>query len=221
LHLVKPIKILIAEAPGAGKGALAALAERAADLALVGEASDGAKLTAIARRHQPDVVLLDLATPGLDGLALLPKILGDCPAAQGVVLGQPDCDACFLDALCAGAQAYLASDCEEDEVLRVIRAVARGEWALPPTAVRRLIEELRRLRGLARPRPADGFGDPLTERENDILRLIIEGLGNREIGGALNLAEGTVKNYVSRILEKVNARSRTELAVRALNRRLD
>jgi DNA-binding NarL/FixJ family response regulator len=221
LHLVKPIKILIAEAPRAGKGALAALAEQAADLVLVGEASDGAKLAAIARRHQPDVVLLDLATPGLDGLALLPKILADCPAAQGVVLGEPDCDACLLDALCAGARAFLARNSEESEVLRVIRAVAQGEWAIPPTAMRRLIEELRRLRGLARPGSANGFDGVLTERENDILRLIIEGLGNREIGDELNLAEGTVKNYVSRILEKLNARSRTELVVRALTRRLD
>lgn len=220
LQPVKPIRILIAEAGAEDGRAFAAVARAAPDLELVADTADGARLLNLARRERPDIVLLDLMTPGLDGLALLPRILRDSPKTQAIVAGQPRCEACLFDALYAGAQSYLSRDVGDGEALRVIRAVARGESPLPPLTVRRLIDELRRARGLARPGGANGFGDALTERENDIVRLILDGLGNKEIAGTLKLAEGTVKNYVSRILEKLNARSRTELAVKALNRRL-
>jgi DNA-binding NarL/FixJ family response regulator len=127
----------------------------------------------------------------------------------------------MFDFLCAGARAYLPKDCDEGEILETIHAVARGQSRLTPGLTRKLIEEFRRLCLASRcgAAPYCNPEEPLTERENDILRLIVAGKGNKEIAGALKLAEGTVKNYVSRILEKLNVRSRTELVVKTLKRR--
>jgi DNA-binding NarL/FixJ family response regulator len=166
---------------------------------------------------------MDIQMPRLNGIAATRQIVKDCPEAQIIILTTFDTDDLVFDAICAGAQAYLLKDAEENEILDTIRAVSRGHSRLAPNVARKLLDEFRRVRRTSRPLDgeADLPGESLTERENDILQLIVAGKGNKEIAGQLRLAEGTVKNYVSRILEKLNARSRTELAVKALNRRLD
>ncbi len=192
------------------------------DMEIVAQAADGAEAVQAARRWQPHIVLMDIQMPRLNGIAATRQIVRDCPKAQVIILTTYDTDDLIFDAICAGAQAYLLKDAEEEEILATIRSVSRGHSRLAPNVARKLLDEFRRVRRV--PVPVAGDASPseaLTERENDILQLIVVGKGNKEIANQLKLAEGTVKNYVSRILEKLNARSRTELAVKALNRRLD
>ncbi len=217
------IRILIAEDQPLIRRAFAAMLSLEADLDIVAQAADGAEAVQAARRWKPDIVLLDIQMPRLNGIAATRQILKDCPEAQVVILTTYDTDDLIFDAICAGAQAYLLKDAEEAEILDTIRAVSRGHSRLAPNVARKLLDEFRRVRRPPRAlgETAEMPGEALTDRENDILQLIVAGKGNKEIAGQLKLAEGTVKNYVSRILEKLNARSRTELAVKALNRRLD
>jgi len=218
-----PIRILIAEDQPLIRRAFAAMLALEPDFEIVAQVADGAEAVQAARRWKPNVVLMDIQMPRLNGIAATRQIVKDCPEAQIIILTTFDTDDLVFDAICAGAQAYLLKDAEENEILDTIRAVSRGHSRLAPNVARKLLDEFRRVRRTSR--PLDGEvdlpGESLTERENDILQLIVAGKGNKEIAGQLKLAEGTVKNYVSRILEKLNARSRTELAVKALNRRLD
>jgi len=216
------IRILIAEDQPLIRRAFAAMLALEADFEIVAQVADGAEAVQAARRWQPNIVLMDIQMPRLNGIAATRQIVKDCPSAQVIILTTFDTDDLIFDAISAGAQAYLLKDAEEDEILNTIRAVSQGQSRLAPNVARKLLDEFRRVRRA--PPPADDGLDQnesLTERENAILQLIVAGKGNKEIAGQLKLAEGTVKNYVSRILEKLNARSRTELAVKALNRRLD
>ncbi|MCI4679564.1 response regulator transcription factor [Rhodoblastus acidophilus] len=215
------IRILIAEDQPMIRRAFASMLALEADFEIVAQAADGVEAVQAARRYLPDVVLLDIQMPRLNGIAATRQILCDCPEAQVIILTTYDTDDLIFDSICAGAQAYLLKDADENEILDTIRAVSRGQSRLAPNVARKLLDEFRRVRRA--PNLADGIApeEPLTDRENAILQLIVAGKGNREIATQLRLAEGTVKNYVSRILEKLNARSRTELAVKALNRRID
>jgi DNA-binding NarL/FixJ family response regulator len=163
------------------------------------------------------VVLMDIQMPRLGGIAATKQILAEFPATQVVVLTTFDTDDLVFGAISAGAAAYLLKDASEAEILDTIRGVMRGETRISPHIARKLFDELRRSR------PADreeGGSLPdlteLTDRERAILDLIAQGHSNRQIAGSLFLAEGTVKNYVSRIMEKLGVQSRTELAVKAV-----
>ena len=224
------IRILIAEDQPLIRRALAASLALENDMEIVAQACDGAEAVQEARRWQPDIVLMDVRMPRLNGIAATRQIVRDCPDTQVIILTAFDDDDLIFDAICAGAQAYLLMDAEQEEIRdeigetirETIRAVSRGQSRLAPDVARKLIDEFRRVRcapALASER--DEQAEALTERENDILKLIVAGKVNKEIAAHLKLAEGTVKNYVSRILEKLNARSRTELAVKALNRRVE
>ncbi len=223
MNPVERIRILIAEDQPLIRRAFASMLALEPDLEIVAQAADGVEAVQAARRYLPDVVLLDIQMPRLNGIAATRQIVRDCPDAQVIILTTYDSDDLIFDSICAGAQAYLLKDAEEGEILDTIRAVSRGQSRLAPDIARKLLDEFRRVRGAPRLDGGDRNGqeEALTERENDILQLIVAGKGNREIATKLGLAEGTVKNYVSRILEKLNARSRTELAVKTLNRRID
>ncbi|MBB4196555.1 DNA-binding NarL/FixJ family response regulator [Rhodoblastus sphagnicola] len=216
------IRILIAEDQPMIRRAFASMLALEVDMTIVATACDGAEAVQEARRWQPDIVLMDIQMPRLNGIVATRQIVKDCPDAQVIILTTFDSDDLIFDAICAGAQAYLLKDAEEEEILETIRAVSRGHSRLAPNVARKLLDEFRRVRRAPAPssEPQDP-GEALTDRENDILQLIVAGKGNKEIAANLKLAEGTVKNYVSRILEKLNARSRTELAVKALNRRVE
>jgi DNA-binding NarL/FixJ family response regulator len=217
------IRILIAEDQELIRCAFALMLELEPDFEIVAQAADGAEAVQAARRWKPHIVLMDIQMPRLNGIAATVRIVKDCPEAQVIMLTSFDTDVLIFDAICAGAQAYLLKDADEAEIRATIRAVSRGHSRLTPHVARKLLDEFRRVR--RPPRPLDDDPDlsveALTERENEILHLIVEGKGNKEIAGDIGLAQGTVKNYVSRILEKLNARSRTELAVKTLNRRQD
>ncbi|SMH34835.1 response regulator [Azospirillum agricola] len=212
-----PIRIVIAEDQQLIRRAFANLLSLEADIEIVGQAPDGAEAVELCRRFRPDVVLMDIQMPRLGGIAATKQILSEFPATQVVVLTTFDTDDLVFGAISAGAAAYLLKDASEAEILDTIRGVMRGETRISPHIARKLFDELRRSRPAP---PPEGASLPdlteLTDREHAILDLIAQGQSNRQIAGGLFLAEGTVKNYVSRIMEKLGVQSRTELAVKAL-----
>lgn len=212
-----PIRIVIAEDQQLIRRAFANLLSLEADIEIVGQAPDGAEAVELCRRFRPDVVLMDIQMPRLGGIAATKQILAEFPATQVVVLTTFDTDDLVFGAISAGAAAYLLKDASEAEILDTIRGVMRGETRISPHIARKLFDELRRSRPVA---PPEGARLPdltdLTDRERAILDLIAQGQSNRQIAGCLFLAEGTVKNYVSRIMEKLGVQSRTELAVKAV-----
>jgi DNA-binding NarL/FixJ family response regulator len=215
----EPIRILVVEDQQLIRRAFAAMLDLEPDIEVVGQAADGAEGIEMVRRFRPDVVLMDIQMPRVGGIAATKKILAEFPATQIVVLSTFDTDDLVFEAITAGAQAYLLKDSSEADILETIRGVRRGESRLSPHIARKVMDELRRARvagGAAEELAAPG--EALTGREEDILALVAKGRSNREVSEALALAEGTVKNYVSRIMEKLGAASRTELAVMALRR---
>ncbi|MFV0279292.1 MAG: response regulator [Rhodoblastus sp.] len=182
------------------------------DLDVVAEAGDGQEAVRLAKLTRPDVILMDLQMPRLGGVAATRQIVADLPDARIIVLTTFDTDEMVLDAISAGAAAYLLKDAAEADILATIR----GETRLAPSVAATLIGTVRRTHRSADESTVPDDSEPLTDRENSILRLVAIGRSNKEIANELNLAEGTVKNYVSRIMDKLNVRSRTELAVKAV-----
>ena len=210
------IRLLIAEDQPLIRRALAGLFEKDGDVDLVGLASDGAEAVAMARAWRPDVALLDIKMPRLNGIEAAKQINRDRPETRIVMLTTFDTDDLIFDAILAGAIGYLLKDTEESEIVATVKDAARGQSRMSPQIARRVIEDFRRIK---KPRTApalDAAQEKLTERESAILELIGAGKSNRDISRALDLAEGTVKNHVSNILSKLHARSRTELAIKAL-----
>jgi DNA-binding NarL/FixJ family response regulator len=183
------------------------------DLELVGEASTGEQAVALARTHRPDVLLMDIRMPVLDGIAATERITGD-PVLEGVrviVLTTFDLDEYVYGALRAGASGFLLKDSPPEEVHRAIREVAEGGALIAPTVTRRLIAEF-----ASRPRTAvtpDAVAGRLTEREVDVLRYVARGLTNSEIAERLTLSPLTVKTHVSRMLTKLHLRDRAQLVM--------
>lgn len=233
------LRLLIADDQPLIRRALALTLGTEPDIEVVGQAADGAEAIAQALALRPDVVVMDLQMPRTSGVVATREITAALPAVGVVVLTTFDHDELVFEAIRAGARAYLLKDAAEDEVLETIRAVHRGESRLSPSIARKVMEQFRRLDtpsappaaaaepGGTAPAPAapaprgaaSPLEDPLTDKEERILQLIAEGKSNKQIGATVFLAEGTVKNYVSRIMDKLHARSRTELAVRAVARR--
>ncbi|MDY0020018.1 MAG: response regulator transcription factor, partial [Anaerolineae bacterium] len=180
------------------------------DLAVIGEAGEGTEAVRRAAEVVPDVVLMDLAMPGMDGVEATRRIRTLSPRTQVVVLTSYHEDAHIFPAIKAGAISYLLKDVAPEELAEAIRAAARGEAVLHPRVAARVMAELRG----AREEVPNPFTD-LTDREMDVLRLIAEGLSNAEIAGRLVISEKTVKGYVSNILSKLHLSDRTQAAVYA------
>jgi len=210
-----PTRVMIVEDQQLIRRAFKTMLSLEADLDVVAEAGDGLEAVRLAKLTRPDVILMDLQMPRLGGVAATRQIMADLPATRIVVLTTFDNDEMVLDAVSAGAAAYLLKDAAETDILATIR----GETRLSPSVAATLIGAVRRSHA-AEEEPTDGGGsEALTGREDAILRLVAAGRSNKEIANELSLAEGTVKNYVSRIMEKLNVRSRTELAVKAVKTR--
>lgn len=236
----KPLRLLIADDQPLIRRALAMTLGTESDIEVVGQAVDGIDAIEQALALCPDVIVMDLQMPRASGVVATREITAKLPAVGIVVLTTFDHDDLVFEAIRAGARAYLLKDAVEAEVLDTIRAVHRGESRLSPSIARKVMEQFRRFDpgGTPAPQPpaaasplptassaaapkagASDLEEPLTDKEERILELIAEGKSNKQIGATVFLAEGTVKNYVSRIMEKLHARSRTELAVRAVGRR--
>ncbi|WP_199040765.1 response regulator [Glycomyces salinus] len=184
------------------------------DIEITAEASDGAEALELIRRHRPDVVLMDIRMPGVDGLEATERI-GIDPKLEGVkviILTTFDEDDYVYRALRAGASGFLVKDTDPDELLRGIRVVAEGEALISPKITRRLIGEF--AGRVARPEPSSKLG-ALTERETEVLKLVATGMSNDEIAGKLFLSPATAKTHVSRIMSKLSARDRAQLVVTA------
>ncbi len=226
----KPIRVLVADDQALIRRGIALLLSTADDVEVVGQAADGIEALELSRTLKPDVVLMDLQMPRCSGVAATRAIVAEMPTAQVVVLTTFDSDDLVFDAIRAGAQAYLLKDASEADLLDTIRAVSRGEARLAPNIAQKVIREFRNMPtaqplqaapsvpSAAAAEAADDSpsADALTKREEQILEFIAQGMNNKAIARAVNLAEGTVRNYVSRIMEKLHARTRTELAVKAV-----
>jgi len=226
------IRIVIAEDQAIVRRGAALLLSMEPDMEVVGQARNGVEAVELAQLLHPDVVLMDLHMPLKGGVAATREITQALPLTQILVLTTLDDDETVFEAVCAGAHAYLLKDADEDELLETVRALKRGESRLTPQIARKVMDQFRRLAAGARAQPAPeqacaapaaeirptARGDalsaePLTEKEERVLQHLSEGMSNRQIANALFLAEGTVKNYVSRIMEKLHANTRTELAI--------
>ena len=232
----RQLRLLIVDDQPVIRRGLALILATAPDIDVVGQAADGQEAIDLANSLAPDVVIMDLQMPRLGGVPATRAITAAHPAMRVVVLTTYDDDELVFEAIRAGAHAYLLKDASEDDVLETVRAVNRGESRLSPAIARKVMEQFRLMpaRGAeaaasaAAAAPETGRGaspptapyeEPLTEKEARILDLIAQGKSNKQIASTVFLAEGTVKNYVSRIMDKLHARTRTELAVRAVNRR--
>jgi two-component system, NarL family, response regulator LiaR len=182
-------------------------------LEVVGEARDGAEALALAHELRPDVVLMDLLMPVMDGLTAIARIRAEVPGVAVLALTSVLEDASVGEAVRAGAIGYLLKDTDADELRRAIVAAAQGQVQLAPEAAARLVREV-----AAPPAPADPV--PLTPRETDVLRLIARGLANKQIARELGVGEKTVKTHVSNVLMKLGVESRTQAALEAVARGL-
>jgi DNA-binding NarL/FixJ family response regulator len=183
-------------------------------LIVVGEAENGTAALDVYAAIQPDVVLMDIRMPGMDGVEATRRLIERWPQGRVIILTTFDDDAYVFDALRAGALGYLLKDVSGPELAAAVREVARGGALIQPSVARKVLAEFSRLAPQeAHGRPA--LTEPLSLREREVLEGIMRGLTNKEIAGRLNLTEGTVKNYVSVIFQKLGVQDRTQAALRA------
>jgi DNA-binding NarL/FixJ family response regulator len=231
------IRIVIAEDQALVRRGTALLLALQPDMEVVGQAADGVEAVELVNTLRPDIVLMDLHMPRKGGVAATREITVSCPSAQILVLTTLHDDETVFEAVRAGAQAYLLKDVTEEELLETIRGLRRGESRLTPQIARKIMDQFRRL---TPPPPSDppvstlpaapatlksraaestdALCEVLSQKETRVLELITEGMSNRQIASAMFLAEGTIKNYVSRIMDKLHANTRTELAVLSATR---
>jgi DNA-binding NarL/FixJ family response regulator len=214
---VPPVRVVIVDDHEVIRTAYENLVNSQPDLTVVGTAGDGASGVELCRRVRPDVVLMDIRMHGeLDGIQATKRLVEPGPGGAGprvVILTTFDLDEYVYDALQAGASGFLLKDATAERIFDTVRVVAAGDALIAPTIMRRLIGEFARLRPPAR-RPAALLGT-LTPRETDVLLLIAEGLSNPEIAARLTVTEETVKTHVSRVLNKLELRDRTQAVVTA------
>ena len=203
------IRVLIADDHAVVRQGLRTFLDLQDDVEVVGEAADGEEAVAAAREHAPDVVLLDLAMPVLDGVAALPRLREAAPGARVIVLTSFGEDDRLFTALRAGATGYLLKDVEPAELVRAIRTAHAGQAPLSPAVATRLVD---RLAGTGRPRAADA----LTPRELEVLGLLARGYANKRIALQLGVTEKTVKTHVGHVLAKLDLTDRTQAALYAV-----
>jgi len=206
------ISVVVADDQALVRGGFASLLDAQADITVVGEAADGEEAVRLALEHRPDVVLMDIRMPGVDGLTATRRIAQDERLAEVkvVILTTFDLDEYVFEAIRAGANGFLVKDTEPAELLRAVRAVVAGDALLSPGVTRRLIEEFAT-------RAKDPSGLPalevLTDREREVVALVAQGLSNDEIAARLIMSGATAKTHVSRAMIKLGARDRAQLVV--------
>jgi DNA-binding NarL/FixJ family response regulator len=207
------LRVLVADDQTLVRGSFSVLIDTAPGLRAVGEAGTGAQAVELAERERPDVVLMDVRMPEMDGIEATRRICRDLPDVRVLILTTFDLDSYVYAALRAGASGFLLKDTPPADLLSAIRVVASGESLLAPTVTRRLIAEFVRRPAPAGPPPA-GL-DALTDREREVLALIARGLSNAELAEHLHLSPATVKTHIGRLLAKLQARDRAQLVIAA------
>jgi DNA-binding NarL/FixJ family response regulator len=203
------IKVLVADDQRLVRSGFRLILRDDPGIEVVGEASDGAEALALARELKPDVVLMDIRMPNLDGIAATEQILQEPDAPRVLVLTTFDLDEYVFAALRAGASGFLLKDAPEEQLLAAIRVAADGGALFSPGVTRRLIERFTRLRETPTPPEVDD----LSPRELEVLKLIARGLTNAEVAKELFLSEHTVKTHVARVLQKLDLRDRTQAVI--------
>ena len=205
------IRVLIADDQGMIRAGLRSLLEAEPDLCVVAEAADGAEAVTAARRTSPDVVLMDIRMPEVDGLEATRRVVADLPSARVLVLTTFDLDEYVYEALRAGASGFLLKDAPAEDLVAAVRILARGDALLAPAVTRRVIESF-----VSSPRPtAPPELDSLSPREAEVLRLLARGRSNAEIAGELFVSEATAKTHVSSVLAKLGLRDRIQAVIYA------
>ncbi|MER7519118.1 response regulator transcription factor [Streptomyces sp. NPDC126499] len=207
----RPVRVLVADDEAMVRAGVRAILARDPQVDVVAEAGDGHEALALARRHRPDVVLLDIQMPGLDGLAAVARFHRELTAVGVIMLTTFGQDEYITRALEEGADGFLLKADDPRELLNGVRAVAAGGAYLSPRVAGRVVAGMRAHRSAHPRRPLER----LTERERDVLAALGAGLSNAEIGHRLHLVEGTVKAHVSAVLTKLGARNRVEAAIAA------
>ena len=204
------MRVLIVDDHAIVRKGIRALLSEAGGFEVVGEADNGQTAVLLAQETQPDVILMDLLMPGVDGIEATRQITSRQPKARILVLTSFAADNKVFPAIKAGALGYLLKDSSPDELVRAIRQVQRGEPSLHPTIARKLLQEI------ARPAEREPAPEALTTRELEVVQLIAQGLSNQEIADELMVSEATVRAHVSRILGKLHLASRTQAALYAV-----
>jgi DNA-binding NarL/FixJ family response regulator len=209
---VVTISVALADDQALVRMGLRVLVESEDDLTLAGEAENGREAVSLIRRTRPDVVLMDIRMPELDGIAALRQVSADpaCAGVRVIMLTTFELDEYVFDALQAGAAGFLIKDTDPADMLRAIRLVAAGESLLSPSVTRRVIASFTSRSALRRPHPRLA---ELTDREREVLSLIGEGLSNSEIAERLVVSHATARTHVSRAMTKLGARDRAQLVV--------
>jgi len=206
------ISVVLADDQPLIRSALRLLLSETPDLRLVGEAATGAQAVTLAERHRPDVVVMDLRMPELDGVAATAAITDTLPDTRVLVLTTFDDDEYVYGALRAGASGFLVKDMALDDILTAIRVVAAGDALIAPSVTRRLVDTLAGRTPAPAPRPST---NGITEREREVLTLVGRGLSNTEIAAELFISVATAKAHVARLLTKLDARDRIQLVILA------
>ena len=206
-------RVLLADDQPLVRVGLRKILESEPELVVVGEAADGEDAVHEARLHRPDVVLMDIRMPVLDGIEATRRILAVLPATRVLILTTFGLDTYVFDALRAGASGFMLKDAPPEELVAAVRIVASGEALLAPAVTRGVIEEFAR-RPAAAPRPSPAL-DELTPREREVLELLARGLSNPEICERLVVSEATTKTHVARILQKLGLRDRIQAVIYA------
>jgi DNA-binding NarL/FixJ family response regulator len=206
------IRVMVVDDHPVVRDGLTAILELQSDMQVVGEAADGPGAVALAQAVQPDVIIMDLELPGFDGAEALAQIKRSCPATQVIILTAFSSDQLIVKAVRAGASGYLLKGAVREELVRAVRIAAAGGSLLQPALVARLMDQAGE--------PAQSVGEPLTEREREVLGLLVEGLRNKEIADRLAITERTVKFHVGVLFQKLGVSSRAEAVRLALTQKI-
>jgi DNA-binding NarL/FixJ family response regulator len=207
------IRVVVADDQALVRGGFRLILDAQPDVEVVGEAADGVEALERARALRPDVVLMDIRMPALDGLEATRRLLADLDPPRVLMLTTFDLDEYVYDALRAGASGFLLKDVRPEQLADAVRVVAAGDTLLAPTITRRLVEQY-----LRRPRPGTGTPaalDSLTDRELEVLRLVAQGQSNQQIADTLFLGESTVKTHLTHLFAKLDLRDRAQAVVLA------
>jgi DNA-binding NarL/FixJ family response regulator len=209
------IRVLIADDQPLARAGFKAVLEATGGIEVVAEASHGEEAVELARAHSPDVVLMDVRMPGMDGIEATRRM----PRQRVLILTTFGLDDYIIEALRAGASGFLLKDAPVEELVRAVRTVAAGDAQLSPAVTKRLLDQVARRLPTAVQRDASSLGQ-LTEREREVLQLVAAGMSNAEIAAALVVAEPTVKTHVSSVLGKLGLRDRVQAVIYAYENRL-
>ncbi|WP_418791507.1 response regulator [Phosphitispora sp. TUW77] len=211
---MKTLRVLLADDHVLFRRGVADVLASRANLVVVGEAENGLQAVELAKETKPDLILMDIAMPHIDGLEAMRQIKQEMPEVKIVMLTISDDDGDLFEAIRSGAQGYLLKDLKEHQLFDMIEGVSRGEAFFSGVVAARILQELGH--PMWEGTQETEVLDPLTKREVEVLELLVQGLSNKEIGSALNITTGTVKNHLTNILDKLHLHNRVQVAVYAV-----